>query len=297
MPDALPDWSLIQSFLAVAETGSLSAAARQLGRSQPSLGRDIRALEDQLGASLFERHARGLSPSETGADLLPHARQMRAAMNAIALTAAGQSQDLAGTVRITASVFAAHYILPPVLADIRAAEPAIQIDLIPSDDTENLLFRAADIALRMYRPTQPELIARKVANIEMGVFAAPSYLNRAGRPATPEDLRHHAVVGFDRNDLMLRIMGEIGWQVTRDFFAVRCDDQATYWELVRAGCGVGFTQTHIGRADPRVEELDLGLSLPPLPMWLTAHDLMRRTPRIARVWDLLFDGLRARLRP
>ncbi|MGD9864766.1 MAG: LysR substrate-binding domain-containing protein [Pseudodonghicola sp.] len=222
---------------------------------------------------------------------------MRTAMNAIALTAAGQSQALAGTVRITASVFAAHYILPPVLAQIRAAEPAIQIDLIASDDTENLLFRAADIALRMYRPTQPDLIARHVTDLQMGTFAATRYLDRAGRPQSAEDLRHHAVVGFDRNDLMLRLMQQIGWEATRDFFAVRCDDQATYWQLVRAGCGVGFTQTHIGRADPLVEELDLGLPLPPLPMWLTAHDLMRRTPRIRRVWDLLFDGLRTRLGP
>ena len=237
MPDTPPDWSLIQSFLAVAEAGSLSAAARGLGRSQPSLGRDIRALEDQLGATLFDRHPRGLAPSQTGERLLPHAHQMRAAMGAIALTAAGQSQQLAGPVRITASIFAAHYILPPVLADIRAAEPSITIDLIASDDTENLLFRAADIAVRMYRPTHPDLIARHVGDVPMGIFAATRYLERAGRPQRAEDLMQHAIIGFDRNPLILTSMREQGWPVDREFFAIRCDNQATYWELVRAGCG------------------------------------------------------------
>lgn len=293
--DAPADWSLIQSFLAVAETGSLSGAARRLERSQPSLGRDIRALEQALGATLFERHARGLRVSETGAQLLPLARQMRDAMNAIALTAAGQSQQLAGTVRITASVFASHYLLPPILARIRAEEPAIQLDLIPSDDTENLLFRAADIAVRMYRPTQLDVVTRHVADIGMGTFAAKSYLARAGRPRSLDDLRDHDVVGFDRNDLMLRIMRDLGWSETRDFFAVRCDNQATYWQLVRAGCGIGFSQQGVGREDPLVEELDLGLTLPALPVWLAAHEAIRRTPRIRRVWDLLADGLQAQL--
>lgn len=290
-----PDWSLIQSFLSVAEAGSLSAAARALGRSQPSLGRDIRALESQLGATLFDRHARGLRPSATGARLLPHARRMREEIAAIALTAAGEAQQLAGTVRITASVFVAHYLLPPVLAEIRTAEPAIQIDLMPSDDSENLLFRAADIAVRMYRPTHPDLIARHVGDVPMGIFAARSYLERAGRPQRIEELRAHAIVGFDRNPLILSSMRAQGWVVDRDFFAIRCDNQATYWELVRAGCGIGFTQAQVGRADPLVEEVELGLTLPALPMWLTAPDLMRRTPRIARVWSLLFDRLRAQL--
>ncbi|MDK3016684.1 LysR family transcriptional regulator [Pseudodonghicola flavimaris] len=292
IPSPLPDWSLIQSFLEVADGGSLSAAARATGRSQPSLGRDIRLLETQLGATLFDRHARGLRLSETGARLLPHAEQMRRSMQALSLTAAGERQDLAGTVRITASVFAAHYVLPTVLAAMRQAEPAIQIELIPSDDSENLLFRAADIAVRMYRPTHPELIARPVAEVPMGVFAARNYLERAGRPHRAEDLRRHAVVGFDRNPLILDAMRALGQPVDRDFFALRCDNQATYWELVRAGCGIGFTQAPVGRADPLVEELELGIDLPRLPVWLTAPELMRRSPRIARSWELLHDGLR-----
>lgn len=285
------DWSLIQSFLAVAENGSLSAAARFLGRSQPTLGRQIQTLEQSLGAQLFDRHARGLKLSDTGTDLLPLARQMHQAMNEIALTTAGQSQRLEGAVRITASVLTSHYILPTIFAEIRKAEPAIQLDLIPSDTTENLLFREADIAIRMYRPTQLDIVTRHIADVDMGVFAAHSYLGRKGRPVDADDMLSHDMVGYDSNDLIVHTMREMGWPITRESFAVRCDNQATYWELVRMGCGIGFSQAVIGRADPLVEELAFGIEIPNLPVWLAAHQAMRQTPRIRRVWDLLADGL------
>ncbi|MBK0326300.1 LysR family transcriptional regulator [Rhodobacteraceae bacterium F11138] len=293
MDDAPPhtDWSLIQSFLAVAETGSLSAAARKLGRSQPTLGRQIRTLEKHLGADLFLRHPRGLRPSKTGSALLPIAQRMQAEMHALSLTAAGQSQRLQGTVRITASVFASHHLLPPILARIRAAEPRIQLDLIPSDTTENLLFREADIAVRMYRPTQLDIVTQHITDLELGIFAAHSYLERAGRPKSARDLREHDLIGYDRNDLILRTTQALGWPLTRDHFAVRCDDQAAYWDLLRAGCGIGFSQVNVGRADPLVQELKLGVSIPPLPVWLAAHPMMRQTPRLRRVWDMLSSGL------
>ena len=292
--DPNPDWSLVRSFLAVAETGSLSEAARGLGCSQPTLGRQIRALERCLDATLFERHRRGLKLSETGADLLPQAIRMREAMSRIALTASGQAQLLAGSVRITASVFVAHHLLPPILADIRAAEPAIQLDLLPSDSAGNLLFREADIAVRMYRSTQLDIVTRHVTDLGLGIFASRRYLDRAGRPETAQDLMRHDLVGYDDNDLILRTMRDMGWNVSREDFAVRCDNQATYWELVRAGCGIGFSQTGVGRADPDVEELDLGVTIPPIPVWLAAHQAMHRTPRIRRVWTLLAEGLRRR---
>lgn len=290
------DWSLIQSFLAVAEAGSLSAAARRLARSQPTLGRQVQELERQLEAKLFDRHPRGLRPSATGAALLPHARAMHDAMNAIALTAAGQADRLEGTVRITASVFAAHYLLPPILARLRAAEPAIQLELVASDTSENLLFRQADIAVRMYRPTQLDVVARHVTSLRLGIFAARTYLERAGRPRNAEDILNHDLVGYDSNDLILRAMRDKGWPVTRERFAIRCDNQAAYWELVRAGCGIGFSQAGVADGDPLVEELDFGIRIDPLPVWLAAHQAMRQTPRIRRVWDLLVEGLQ-RMQP
>ena len=292
MPNSSLDWSLIPPFLAVAETGSLSAAARQLGQSQPTLGRQIRALELQVGVPLFDRHARGLRPTPAAIDLLPHATRMRDAFSALELAQAGQAGDLAGTVRITASVYISNFVLPEVLADIRRAEPQIQIELVPSDGTENLMFRAADIALRMYRPTQLDIVTAHVADVALGCFAATRYLERAGRPGRAEELMDFDLVGYDANDQILQAMRDMGWSAVREDFALRCDDQAAYWHLVRAGCGIGFSQLSVGRRDPLVEELDLGLHIPPLPIWLAAHEHIHRTPRVRRVWGLLAQGLK-----
>ncbi len=289
------DWSLIQSFLAVAETGSLSAAARRLDRSQPTLGRQIHALEDDLGVSLFDRHARGLKLSEVGAQLLPMAKQMHSAMNTFSLTAAGQSQQLEGSVRITASVFASHHLLPPILAQIRVQEPAIQLELVATDATENLLYREADIAVRMYRPEQMDIVSRYLGDVPLCFCAARSYLDRAGRPEKPGDLFDHDLVGFDANEQIITKMREKGWPASKDIFATRCDLQSAYWELIRAGCGIGFSQVKVAEADPDVEVLPLDVDIPVLPVWLAAPQAMRQTPRIRRVWDLLAEGLKASL--
>lgn len=291
------DWSLVQAFLAVAETGSLSAAARSLGASQPTLGRQIKMIEAQLGVDLFLRQARGLALSETGAALVAPAQAMREAAGHIALTAAGRSARLEGTVRITASVATSVYHLPPIIAAIRAAEPHIAIELVPSDATTNLLYREADIAVRMYRPTQLDLVTQHLGNLELSVFAAHSYLLRRGVPTSLAQIGQHDFVGYDRSSDILNGFLAAGIPITRAFFQTRCDDNVVYWQLVRAGCGIGFAQAGIGRADPLVQELPFGMMAPHLEMWLTAHEAMRRTPRIRRVWDLLAERLRPLCRP
>ncbi|WP_040671400.1 LysR family transcriptional regulator [Rhodobacter ferrooxidans] len=285
------DWSLIRSFLAVAETGSLSAAARALGQSQPSLGRHIRQVETALEVALFTRQPRGLALTEAGQALLPAAQEMRAAAARLALTAAAKSDRLAGSVRITASRIMSHHILPPILSALRQAEPGIQIDLVPSDTSENLLFREADIALRMYRPTQADIITRHLADLPMAVYAARSYLDRRGRPQNRAELLALDFVGYDRSDMILRMMAGLGVPVTRDFFGLRCDDQLVYWNLVRAGGGIGGMQRNIGDADPLVEPLDGIVTLPALPLWLAAAPALRSAPRLRRVWDFLTNAL------
>ncbi|WP_306006334.1 LysR family transcriptional regulator [Aquicoccus porphyridii] len=285
------DWSLMQAFLAVAEAGSLSGAARVLGVSQPTLGRQIREVEERTGLALFKRQPRGLDLTGDGAALLPYARAMRAAMRDVALYAAGHDAGMAGVVRIAASEMVAHHILPPIIADVRAERPEIEIELVPSDRAENLLFREADIAVRMYRPDQLDVVARRLGELEIGIFAARSYLERRGRPDTPEALLRHDLVGYDRSELILRGMAAAGFDLTRGMFATRCDNQVTYWELLRAGCGIGFGQRHIGQADPAVEEIDIGIAIPGLPVWLAAHRQLRQVPRLRHVWDRLAAGL------
>ena len=286
------DWSLVQAFLAVAETGSLSAAARALGTSQPTLGRQIKNMETQLGAELFHRQPRGLALTQTGADLVGPAQAMRDAVRQITLTAAGQQARLDGTVRITASVATSAMHLPAIIAKIRKLEPQIAIELVPSDDTSNLLYREADIAVRMYRPTQLDLITQHIGDIELGIFAANDYLAEHGVPQSFTDVSQHVLVGYDTLPHIIDGFAAFGMTVDRDAFKVRCDDHIAYWELVRAGCGGGFAQAQVGRTDPDVQELMHDITIPPLPIWLTAHEAMRQTPRVRRGWDLLAEGLK-----
>jgi DNA-binding transcriptional LysR family regulator len=278
------DWALIQSFLAVAETGSLSAAARQLDLSQPTLGRQVRKLEQALQLDLFHRQPRGLELTEQGQLILPAARRMAEALGEIAISAAGEDRGLGGTLRITASRLVAHHHLPPILASLRRAAPEMAIEVLPSDTAENLLFREADIAVRMYRSEQLDVVTRQIGWLPIGAFASRDYVARHGLPDTPEALLTHDMIGFDRSDLILRSFRDMGLPVTLDHFVIRCDDQVAYWEFVRAGCGIGFGQLPVAARDPEIVPVFPGLDIPPLPVWLAAHDTMRRTPRVALAW-------------
>jgi len=291
------DWSLVQSFLAVAETGSLSAAARRLKASQPTVGRHIQALEDQLGTSLFLRQAKGMALSETGIQLVEPARRMAEAAGQMALSAVGAQTDLEGSVRVTASVFNATYHLPPIFAGLRASHPEIDIEVVASDATENLLFREADIAVRMYRPEQLDVITHHLGDLALGIFAAKSYVERRGAPATFDELREHDLVGYDRNEDLILGMRAYGWDATRDSFQCRSDHYSVHWEMVRAGCGIGIVQSSVGDADEHIVQLLPDIPLPGLPVWLTAHPAIRRTPRVSVVWDALAEGLLPSLVP
>jgi DNA-binding transcriptional LysR family regulator len=287
------DWTLIRSFLAVAEAGSLSAAARATGISQPTLGRHMQAVEAALEVQIFTRTAQGQALTEAGQALLAPARAMQAAAAELALTAKGHGTGIEGTVRITASRVVSHVILPGVLAKLRAAESGIQIDLVPSDTTENLLFGEADIALRMYRPTQPDLAGHQIGVLPLGLYGSKAYLDRKGRPGSLDDLMGHDFIGQDRADQIIRVMRMMGIEVGRSFFPVRCDDPLTYVELVRAGCGLGGILRALGDADPGLERIDLIPDLPSLPVWLTAAPRLRQSPRLRRVWDLLAQAFPA----
>jgi len=286
------DWTLVRNFLAVAETGSLSAAARRLHVSQPTLGRQMKQMEADLGVTLFLRQPRGLSLSEAGQAMLPAARRMQEAMSDIAMTVAGRDTETAGTVRITASEVVAQQILPSVISQIRQSNPEITIDLTATDSSDNLLFREADIAIRMYRPEQLEIVTRKLGDMQLAVCAASSYLATCRRPETANDLLEHALVGYDESELILRGMRDLGWPATRDWFTTRCDSQNTYWELIRSGCGVGFGQRWLIDRTDGVERLDLGVEIPPLPVWLATPQALRNIPRISTVWQALETGLR-----
>ncbi|MFS8180216.1 LysR family transcriptional regulator [Pseudovibrio denitrificans] len=285
-------WDLIGIFVAVAETGSLSAAAKQLNQSQPTIGRQVKAIEAELGVSLFYRHQRGLGLTEDGKALLPHAKAMHAAAAQFLLHAEERKQSgFAGSVRVTASQVISNYVMPKLIAEFRQAYPEIQIDLMPSDDAQNLLFQEADIAVRMFTPTQLDIVAKKIGETPLGLFASKAFLERVGMPKTREDLFALDWIGYDRSDLILRGMQEAGLEVDRNFFSVRCDDRVTYWELVRAGCGVGLGQIGIGVEDDSLVRLELEDPLPALPVWLASPHTLKQIPRIKLLFDFLAEKL------
>lgn len=290
------DWALLRSFLAVVDNGSLSAAATRVATTQPTLSRHIRELETVLGVSLFRRSVRGLDPTEAALGLIDDARTMGAAAEALTLKAQGRSQQLTGTVRVAASVIVANLVLPPMLASLREAEPNIQIEIVASDLVQNLLRRDADLAIRMVDPTQNALIARKLGNAPIGLFGTHSYIARYGRVQTVEDLMKQNVIGFDRGDAIIKGYAANELSVTRDDFAIRCDDQMVYWNLLLAGAGLGFAQKLVARRHPELEQVNIDMRIPPMPVWLVMHEEVRSNARIRRVADYLSAALGDALR-
>lgn len=283
------DWSLMPSFLAVIDAGSLLGAARQLQQAQPTLGRHIDALESQLGVSLFERTGRGLVPTERALAIAGFARGMQAQADDLSRSLSQLATQTAGTVRITASQTVAAYALPPLLAELRAVAPEIQIELVTSNEVKNLLRREADIAIRMVRPEQSGLIARKIGDVQLGAFAHKRYLKKRGTPQQPADLFSHDLIGFDQDDSMLRGFRNFGVDIDKTAFALRSDDHIVHWQGVRAALGIGFVAKYVGRQDTNVVRVLPTMPLPPLPVWLTSHREIHGNPRIRRVFDFLAE--------
>ena len=284
-----PDWALLQSFGSVVAHGSLSAAARQDGASQPTLSRHIAQLEEALGYQVLRRTTAGIELTPEGTALAEHVQKMGEA--AAVLTQPQTGSSLKGTVRITASQIVATFILPQILTQMHQKHPDIQFELVASDETDNLLRREADIALRMYRPTQSDVIAKKVTELELGAYAATSYLKRRGTPQTMLEIARHDVIGYDRSELILKGMRQFGVHATRDFFSFRSDDQVVCWQMVLAGYGIGFNQVTIGDNDPRVQRIAKDTPIGQMPIWLTAHSGLKTNPRVRVIFDALADEI------
>jgi DNA-binding transcriptional LysR family regulator len=286
------DWSLIRSFLAALDQGSLLGAARVLHTSQPTVGRHIAELESQLGVVLFERTGRGLVPTVTALQLAESARGMEASAQELERTLTGAQSQTTGTVRITASVPVAVQLLPPLLARMRLDLPDIQVELESSNQVSNLLRREADIAVRMVRPDQSTLVAKKIGDVALGAFGHRAYLARKSPIKKPEDLLALDLIGSDTDTSILQGFQSLGFPITREAFVFRSDDFIVQWRAVQAGLGVGFLADYMVRKDPDIVRLLPGhLKIPPLPMWLAVHREIRTNRRIRAVFDFLAEGL------
>ncbi|MEO8684295.1 MAG: LysR family transcriptional regulator [Devosia sp.] len=281
------DWNRARAFLVTAEEGSLSAAARALGLAQPTLGRQVDALETELGVVLFERVGRGLELTPSGLELLEHVRSMGEAANRVSLTAAGQSQSIEGTICIAASETYAAILLPPILAKLRRLEPGIHIEIVASSKPSDLRRREADIAIRNFAPSEPDLIARKIRDVPARLYATPDYLARIGNPKLPYDLRHADFISIDGTGMFLKGLNAMGLNLTERNFPILTENYLVMWEMVKQGLGIGILDGTIGDAEPLVRRVLPEFKPLMFPIWLVAHRELNTSRRVRVVFDLL----------
>lgn len=284
------DWNQARAFLATAEEGSLSAAARALGLTQPTLGRQVAALEEDLGVTLFERAGRSLILTQSGLELLDHVRTMGDAASRFSLTASGQSQTIEGQVCITASDSLSAYWLPAVLQKLRKAAPGIEVEIVASNAIRDLKHREADIAIRHVRPDQPDLIAKLVRGSTGHLYASTAYLDRYGRPNSPDDLSDADFIGFEHAERILPILNGMGLSLTRENFKLVSANTVVIWEMVKQGLGIGAMMKEIAELTPDVERVLPALEPIPIPIWLVTHRELHTSRRIRLVFDLLADA-------
>jgi DNA-binding transcriptional LysR family regulator len=286
-------WELYRTFLAVLTEGSLSGAARAIGITQPTAGRHISALEASFGQALFTRSQTGLLPTEAALTLRVHAEAMRSNAAALARAATARGQQVAGTVRISASEVIGVEVLPPILAKLRQEHPLLRIELVPTNRVQDLLQREADIAVRMTQPKQEMLIARRVGDVALGLHAHSDYLRQYGTPRAPEDLSRHALIGFDEETPFLRAARKLFPAWTRDAFSLRSSSDLGQLALIRAGCGIGFCQVALARRDTELVRLLPEHFAYKLETWVTMHEGLRGSPRCKLAFDALAEGLQA----
>jgi DNA-binding transcriptional LysR family regulator len=292
MSTATPDWGLYRSFLSVLRTGSLSAAARVEGLTQPTVGRHVDSLEKALGVSLFVRSQHGLLPTEAALELQPYAESLEATAAALVRAAVGRA-GTRGTVRITASEVVGAEVLPPILTRLHEAHPGLVIELVLSNRTDDLLQREADIAVRMVRPTQQALVVRHVGDIELGLHARRDYLERRGMPSTIAELRDHTLIGFDHENAFIRSVRAGGFAVERGMFALRSDSDLAQLAALRAGFGIGVCQVGLARRSADLVRVMAKSFSFKLEVWIAMHSDLRSSARCRVVADALAVGLAA----
>ena len=291
------DWNRARAFLVTAEEGSLSAAARALGMAQPTLGRQVTALEQELQITLFERVGRGLTLTSGGLELLDYVRKMGEAANHLSLAASGQSQTIEGTIRITASEVITAFLLPPVLLRLRRLHPGIHIQLVASNVVRDLRRREADIAIRSGRPTDPSLVTTRLRDTPARLYATPGYLRKLGNPKHVADLARAEFIGFGEDDRLMHGLNAMGFNLTARNFPIHTENHMVQWELVKNGLGIGVIIDEVGDAEPLVERVLPALPPIPVPAWLVAHREIRTSRRVRTVFDLLAEHFAPNKRP
>ena len=293
MADSEPNWEWYRTFLQVLEDGSLSAAGRALGLAQPTVGRHIDSLEAALALTLFTRSSDGFAPTDAAHELKPYAASLAAAAAALRRVASSHGSGVRGTVRLTASEVIGVEVLPPILAALRVEHPALTLELALSNQTGDLLHREADLAVRMFRPAQKALVARRVGGIEVGLHAHRRYLASHGVPRSIDELAQHALIGFDRENAFIRSMQhKIRW-FSRERFAFRADSDLAQLAAVRAGLGIGACQVGLATRDATLVRVLPDRFSIVMDTWVAMHEDLRRSTRCTAVFSAVAAGLKA----
>ena len=281
------DWNHVRAFLATVENGSLSAAARALGQTQPTLSRQISLLEEALQLTLFERGTRSMRLTDAGTELLSHVRGMADAATRISRVAAGQSQAVEGTVRITSSDAMAAYALPPCLVSLREKHPGISVELFPSNEMSDLTRREADIAIRHARPEQPDLVARRIADIEVSLFASIDYLGTLGTIGSLADLSDASFIGFGHPERLVPQVAAMGIPVTKRNFGITTSHGSTMFELAREGAGIALLPAIVAEGRLGLRRIRPDAPVLNVETWLVTHREIQTNRRIRLTFDHL----------
>ncbi len=284
------DWNLARAFLVTAEEGSLSAAARALGLTQPTLSRQVAGLEEELGVALFERVGRGLELTPGGAALLEQVRAMGDAAVNLKLAAVGQSNTIKGNICISATDLVTNLVMPILIPKLRRLHPDISVELIASDTLSDLRRREADIAIRAMQPADPDLIARKIGDVTGHLYASEYYLEQIGVPQSPEDLGDANFI-CDKSEMIIDIMAGCGIKLTQRNFSITSQSVITQWELVKRGLGIALLPDQLAGTEPRFHKVLPDLQPFKGPLWLVVHKELRTSRRVRVVFDFLVDEL------
>ncbi len=285
------DWNRARAFLVTAEEGSLSAAARALNMTQPTLGRQVTALEEELGVTLFERVGRGLVLTEPGLELLDHVRAMGEAAVSVSLTAGGQAQSIEGHVAITASEIYSYWLLPQIAERLRRVAPGIQLDIVASNAIRDLRRREADIAIRNVRPEEPDLIGKLIGNDSGTLFGTPEHIAKMKTQDDPFDLSGLSLIGFSETEQFLTQLAALGLKVKDAQIPVIADNHIVHVALTNLGLGLGAFPVGFGDAQPGLERALPGKAIFEYPVWLVAHRELHTNRRVRLVYDLVAEML------
>jgi len=285
------DWNQVRAFLAAVEEGSFSAAARTLGLTQPTLGRQVAALEKELGVVVFERGRRPITLTQSGLELLDHVRDMGEAANRISLTAAGQSQTIEGQVSISAGDIVATHFLPPILKRLRHLAPGIEVEVISSNAVSDLTRREADIAIRHVRPEQPDLIAKLIRQSTGHLYASTNYLDARGRPSNPDDLTDADFIGYESPERMISVLNPLGLSLTKSNFKLTSTSGLVIMELLKQGLGITVMPKEFSALASGIERVLPQCVAIPVSTWLVTHRELHTSRRIRLVFDVLAEAL------